>query len=79
MSRADDLRAQLALVEAEEDAVETLRAARAAYLADPDDPDTGRDMRHAADQVRGIRVRQRTGRDATARPATITVTSGTGE
>lgn len=66
MSRADDLRAQLAAVEAEEEAEATLNAAVEAYRANLDDPAAKAAATEAAQALRAVRAETRADRGLSA-------------
>jgi hypothetical protein len=65
MSRADELRAQLAAVEAEDAAQADLDRARETYREAPDDPAAKAAARAAAETLRRVRAEQRVDRDLT--------------
>lgn len=69
MSRADELRRQLAQVEAEESAETDLANARQEYRANPDDPAAKAAAQDAAQRLRDVRQAQRKDRTDTASAA----------
>lgn len=73
MSRADELRAQLAAVEAEEAAEDALRSARDAYRANPDDDAAKAAAKAAARELRTVRETARVDRGlgVTVSPDTV--------
>jgi hypothetical protein len=79
MSRADELRAQLAEFEAEDEAATELRAARAAFRDRPGDPAAKERAQAAAARLRQVRAAARESRmpvyggqgDAVVKPETI--------